>query len=60
VLVEVGRGNLSASEVAGFLTGPSDLPGRLTAPPSGLFFEQAFYEEEEFKDFLAASAEEAL
>ncbi len=60
VLVEVGRGNLSAKEVAGFLTGPSDLPSRLTAPPSGLFFEQAFYDERELTDFLALAAEEAL
>ena len=60
VLVEVGRGNLSKNEVAAFLAGPSDTPGRLTAPPSGLFFEQAFYDEAEFADFLARAAEEAL
>jgi tRNA pseudouridine38-40 synthase len=60
VLVEVGRGNLSAGEVAGILNGPSELPGRLTAPASGLFFEQAFYDREEFADFLAQAAEEGL
>lgn len=60
VLVEVGRGNLSKSEVAAFLTGPTDAPGRLTAPPSGLFFEQAFYDEGELADFLALAAAEAL
>jgi len=60
VLVETGRGNLGKNEVAACLKGPSDIPTRLTAPPSGLFFEQAFYEEEEFQDFLAAAAEEAL
>jgi len=60
VLVEVGRGNLSPVEVAAFLDGSAELPARLTAPPSGLFFERAFYEEEEFRDFLATAAEEAL
>ncbi|MBU0483463.1 MAG: tRNA pseudouridine(38-40) synthase TruA [Proteobacteria bacterium] len=60
VLVEVGRGNLSKSEVAAFLAGPADAPSRLTAPPSGLFFEQAFYDEQEFEDFLVMAAEEAL
>ena len=60
VLVEVGRGNLSKNEVAAFLTGPTDTPSQLTAPPSGLFFEQAFYNEGEFTDFLAMAAREAL
>ena len=60
VLVEVGRGNLTKDEVSGCLTGSSDIPSRLTAPPSGLFFEQAFYDELEFSDFLTKVAEEAL
>ena len=60
VLVEVGRGNLTKDEVAASLTGPSDIPSRLTAPASGLFFEQAFYDEREFADFLGQVAEEAL
>ena len=60
VLVEVGRGNLTKEEVAACLTGPSDIPGRLTAPASGLFFEQAFYDERELTDFLAQAAVEAL
>jgi tRNA pseudouridine38-40 synthase len=56
VLVEVGRGTLGQEEVAACLQGPSEIPGRLTAPASGLFFEQAFYDEGEFADFLAGAA----
>ena len=56
VLVEVGLGKLSNAEVADFLTGPSEAPSRLTAPPAGLFFEQAFYDQKELSDFLAAAA----
>jgi len=44
VLVEVGRGNLSPQDVEGMLHNPSDIPARLTAPPSGLFLEQVLYE----------------
>ncbi|OPY87582.1 MAG: tRNA pseudouridine synthase A [Syntrophus sp. PtaU1.Bin208] len=44
VLVEVGRENLSLSDVRQMLKSPSDEPARLTAPPSGLFLEQVFYE----------------
>lgn len=60
VLVEVGRGRLSKDEVAACLNGPSEIPGRLTAPASGLFFEQAFYDQGEFAEFLAQSAVDAL
>ncbi len=58
VLVEVGRGNLTIDEVAAFLKGPSETPRRFTAPPSGLFFEQAFYDQEEFDTFLTDAAKE--
>jgi tRNA pseudouridine38-40 synthase len=47
VLVEVGRGALPPSEVATLLSGDSDLPARLTAPPSGLFLERVFYDGDE-------------
>lgn len=60
VLVETGRGSLTTDDVAACLAGPSDIPGRLTAPASGLFFEQAFYTERELADFLARSAGDAL
>ncbi|MBI4264870.1 MAG: tRNA pseudouridine(38-40) synthase TruA [Acidobacteria bacterium] len=43
VLVEVGRGGVSADEAAAMLTGRSDLPARLTAPASGLFLERVYY-----------------
>ena len=53
VLVEVGRGGLAMDEVVACLTGSSEVPTRLTAPAAGLFFEQAFYDEQVFADFLA-------
>ncbi len=43
VLVEVGRGNLAAADVASLLAARSDLPARLTAPPAGLFLAQVLY-----------------
>ena len=43
VLVEAGRGGLRAADVDGLLDGDSDLPPRLTAPPSGLFLEHVWY-----------------
>ena len=44
VVAEVGRGGLSAEQAKGFLLRASDVPARLTAPPSGLFLERVFYE----------------
>ncbi len=55
VLVEVGKGNLTVKDVKDFLDAPSTAPSRLTAPPSGLFFEKAFYDQNEFDKFLAAA-----
>jgi tRNA pseudouridine38-40 synthase len=46
VLVEVGRGRLSPADVEALLLKPSDLPARVTAPPSGLFLERVLYEGE--------------
>jgi tRNA pseudouridine38-40 synthase len=43
VLVEVGKGSLSADDVPRFFEGRSDLPARLTAPAAGLFLERVFY-----------------
>jgi tRNA pseudouridine38-40 synthase len=45
VLAEVGRGAMRAEEVSRLLREASDVPARLTAPPSGLFLERVFYEE---------------
>lgn len=44
VLAEVGRGGLGADAVPRLLGGSSDVPARLTAPASGLFLEQVFYD----------------
>jgi len=44
ILVEVGRGSLQRGDVEALLRGPSELPARFTAPPSGLFLEQVLYE----------------
>jgi tRNA pseudouridine38-40 synthase len=48
VLVEVGRGNIAAEAIPTLLRQPSDLPAKLTAPPSGLFLEGVLYEGETF------------
>jgi tRNA pseudouridine38-40 synthase len=47
VLVEVGRGKLSPADVASFFRLKSDIPAKLTAPPSGLFLEKVYYKKEE-------------
>jgi tRNA pseudouridine38-40 synthase len=43
VLVERGRGDLAREDVPRLLHAESDLPARLTAPPSGLFLERVLY-----------------
>lgn len=43
VLVEVGRGGMAWQQAAALLGSESDLPPRLTAPPSGLFLEHVRY-----------------
>lgn len=43
VLVEVGRGKMTADDVRRFFTETSDIPAKLTSPPSGLFLERVFY-----------------
>ena len=47
VLVEVGRGGLSAGDATRLLAGDSPLPAQLTAPASGLFLEQVRYAADE-------------
>jgi tRNA pseudouridine38-40 synthase len=44
VLVEVGRGNMTSSEVALLLTETSRKPAKYTAPPSGLFLQAVYYD----------------
>ncbi len=47
VLVEVGCHRLTEEDVRSFLHAPSAVPFNHTAPPAGLFFERAIYDEEE-------------
>jgi tRNA pseudouridine38-40 synthase len=47
VLVEVGRGKLSPDDVVSFFRGKTDIPAKLTAPPSGLFLEKVYYRKED-------------
>lgn len=47
VLVEAGRGKLSPDDVASFFRGTTDIPAKLTAPPSGLFLEKVYYRKED-------------
>lgn len=43
VLVEVGRGKLTPAEVGSFFKIQTDIPAKLTAPPSGLFLDRVYY-----------------
>ncbi|OGR03670.1 MAG: tRNA pseudouridine(38-40) synthase TruA [Deltaproteobacteria bacterium RIFOXYD12_FULL_50_9] len=58
VLVEVGRHALNTQQVEALLKEHSNKPAPLTAPPSGLFFERAIYDEAELRKFLAEIAEQ--
>ncbi|MEK6201556.1 MAG: tRNA pseudouridine(38-40) synthase TruA [Desulfobulbaceae bacterium] len=51
VLVAVGKGQLAVAEVQKFLQEPVVLK-QYTAPAQGLFFERAFYDQEELDTFL--------
>ena len=44
ILVEAGRGQITAVEVSRLLGASSELPARLTAPASGLFLESVRYD----------------
>ena len=47
VIVEAGRGNLDPAEVSTFFRNKSDIPAKLTSPPSGLFLEKVFYDKKD-------------
>jgi tRNA pseudouridine38-40 synthase len=47
VIVEAGRGKLPVADIAAFFKSPSDIPAKLTAPPSGLFLERVYYKNDE-------------
>ncbi len=51
VLAAAGKGELNPEEVRGFLHSPASL-AHLTAPAQGLFFERAFYDQEELTRFV--------
>lgn len=52
-LIEIGAGRLGGPDLEKLLAGRGELPAGLTASPAGLFFEAAFYDQEEFTGFLA-------
>ena len=47
VLVEAGRGKLPPSDIASFFKVETDIPAKLTAPPSGLFLDRVYYKNDE-------------
>jgi len=53
VLVEAGRGGLTADEAAALLTSDSPMPARLTAPASGLFLAAVRYKGDEKPQAIA-------
>jgi tRNA pseudouridine38-40 synthase len=44
VLIECGRGNLNENDIKKILEKYSDVPAKLTVPPSGLFLEKVYYQ----------------
>lgn len=49
VLVEVGRRKKSEKDILFYLNNKSDKPARFTAPPSGLFLERVYYDNDVVK-----------
>lgn len=47
VIVEAGRGKLKPSEIPSFFRIKTDIPAKLTAPPSGLFLEKVYYKNDQ-------------
>jgi len=45
VLIECGRGNMKPEEISQLFKTQSDIPAKLTVPPSGLFLERIFYDD---------------
>ncbi|MBN2485459.1 MAG: tRNA pseudouridine(38-40) synthase TruA [Bacteroidales bacterium] len=42
-LIECGRGNINETDIRKMLNHYSDIPAKLTVPPSGLFLEKVYY-----------------
>ncbi len=49
VIIEAGRGKLTPEDVAPFFKTKSDIPAKLTAPPSGLFLQRVYYKNDEIE-----------
>jgi tRNA pseudouridine38-40 synthase len=47
VVVEAGRGKLQMDVIASFFRQKSDIPAKLTSPPSGLFLERVYYNKQD-------------
>jgi tRNA pseudouridine38-40 synthase len=52
VIVEAGKGRLAPLEIPRLFSTGSDVPAKLTAPPSGLFLEKVYYAGEPRKTAL--------
>jgi tRNA pseudouridine38-40 synthase len=55
VLVEVGRGKMSAVDIEYFLNNKTNVPAKYTAPPSGLFLEKVLYKGEKLNSEFSAA-----
>jgi len=49
ILVEIGRGKKSESDILNYLNSKTNEPAKYTAPPSGLFLENVYYKGDEIK-----------
>ena len=56
VLIEIGRGKLTSSDLKIFLSAKTKEPAKYTAPPSGLFLENVYYKGDKIKDDFNAPA----
>ena len=43
LVAEVGRGKMKSEDIPALFSAQSDVPAKLTAPPSGLFLERVYY-----------------
>ena len=57
VLVEIGRGGLDVAAAAELIDGSSDVPARLTAPPSGLFLTRVYYRGDRREETVRAATQ---
>ncbi|MGA7722911.1 MAG: tRNA pseudouridine(38-40) synthase TruA [Ignavibacteriaceae bacterium] len=55
ILAEIGRGNMSASDLKELLSRKSDIPAKYTAPPSGLYLEKVLYKGDDLPKELCST-----